>query len=44
MEDEVEQCDEDDGEDTLQPWTVDTLIRQFGVEEKGFSLERLKAV
>lgn len=29
---------------SLQPWTVETLMSQFGMEEKGFSKVELKAV
>ncbi len=39
---EVGQCRDSEG-GALHPWTVDTLMRQFGVEEEGFSPRELKA-
>lgn len=45
VEDErTEQCEDGEGEENLQPWTVDTLMSQFGVEEKGLVAEQLKSV
>lgn len=41
---EVEQCGDTEGETVLQPWTVETLMSQFGVDDRGFSQGELKAI
>lgn len=43
LKDEVEQCDEGDGEDTMQPWTVDTLIKVVWAGREGLFLRLTEA-
>lgn len=41
--DEVGECIKE-GEETLQPWTVDSHVSQFGVGDMGLSAEQTEAV